>query len=347
MLTFGNHSGIGYQTRRLCELLKPDRILYIDSTSFSKNKKQNYDWYSNFTGYKTKGFPTDQEISVFLSGEKGKDPLTHVFCVENPLNFSLLSLARKMGIKVFIQSNYEFCDHLDKNIELPHKFLMPSHWKVEEMKKKFGDDKVIYLPPPIDPNEFKEAREINLNRKGKRRFLHIVGTLAVHDRNGTLDLLAAIEQTNENFELVIKSQQQLPQEYTSNHPKIKYESGSVEESVNLYKDFDALILPRRYGGLSLPMHEGLMSALPCIMTDISPNNQILPKKWLVPAEKVGEFQARIMIDVYQSDINKLAEKIDSFTYSLDYDNDKLEAFDLGMENFSFSKLKPQYSELWK
>lgn len=38
-----------------------------------------------------------------------------------------------------------------------------------------------------------------------------------------------------------------------------------------------MILPRKYAGLCLPMNEALMSGLPVIMTDIEPNNVILPK----------------------------------------------------------------------
>ena len=45
-----------------------------------------------------------------------------------------------------------FCDYLIKpELPKPDLFIMPSYWKLDEMKQRFGDDKVIYLPPPIDP----------------------------------------------------------------------------------------------------------------------------------------------------------------------------------------------------
>ena len=141
--------------------------------------------------------------------------------------------------------------------------------------------KVIYLPPPIDPNEFKEAREVNFKRKGTKRFLHMVGTLASKDRNGTLDLLQSLKYTKADFELVIHSQQELPREYMVDDRRVKYSMRNVENTSDLYKDFDALILPRRYAGLCLPTNEALISGLPVIMTDTSPNNEWLPKEWLV------------------------------------------------------------------
>lgn len=340
LIVFGNQSGIGYQTKRLAELIRPDRILFVDSSGFSKNTKQFKEWYAAFRGYYVNGFPNDHEIKGFLRG------LTHVLCVENPLNYNLTLYAQQMGIKVYIMTNFEFNDFLDKpNLTLPYKFIMPSHWKIVEMEQIFGRDKVMYLPPPINPHEFKEARDANFNRSGRKKFLHIAGTVAAHDRNGTLDVLAAVQQTQEEFDLTITSQHELPPEYITNNRKVNYKIGSVDEPCQLYKDYDALILPRRYGGLSLPVQEALMSGLPVIMTDISPNRELLLDAWLVRAVKKGEFKARTIIDIYQSNIYLLAAKID-FYASTDLEEKKIEAFDIGYKNFADSQLKGDYERLW-
>lgn len=341
LIAFANESGVGYQTKRLCEFLRPDRLLVIDSTVFSKNKKQHFEWYEGFTGYRVNGFPTNHEVRVFLEG------LTHVFCVENPLNYSLTAYAERRNIKVFIQTNYEFCDFLDKNLTLPHRFVMPSHWKVEEMSSRFGD-KVLYLPPPINPDDFKAPRQNNLQRTGRRRFLHIVGTLAVHDRNGTQDLLHALQYTKEDFELVVTSQHDLPEEYLVSDNRVRYVMGQINDPVELYNDFDALILPRRYGGLSLPMAEALLSGLPVIMTDISPNNQLLPREWLVPAVKDNTFMARVPIDVYVSSPMDIAKKIDEIVLAPDAHLafEKTRALQLGHDTFSFAALREKYANLW-
>ncbi len=336
---FANNSGLGNQTRRLTYMLKPDRILAIDSSSFSKNKEQHFDWYDNFTGYKVQGFPTNHEYRDFMKG------LTHIIVCENPLNYQMLSMAKQAGIKVYIMSNYEFCDHLDKQIELPHKFLMPSYWMVQEMKDKFSDDRIVYLPPPIDPNEFKEAREENFRRKPEApNFLHIVGTLAVNDRNGTLDLIDSLARTANNFTLTIKSQHELPENYIVNDSRVRYQIGNEKETQNLYKGYEALILPRRYGGLSLTTNEALMSGLPVLMTDISPNNELLPQDWLFKAYKKGSFFTRTTIDIHGTEPKDLAYKID-WLVKQDFDKLKIEAFDLGYNNFAESVLKDKYLDL--
>lgn len=333
-----NNSGIGIQSKRLCYMLNPDRILAIDSRPFAKNKKQHWEWYSGFAGYKVQGFPNNREIRIFLSG------LTKVFCIENPFNFFLLEECQKRGIKLYIQSNYEFCDHLNKNLILPTKFLMPSYWMIEKMKRQFGEDRVMYLPPPINPLEFKTARDINLLKSGKRKFLHIVGTLAHYDRNGTLLLLQAMRLSKGDFTLVIRSQSELPAGYRIDDKRIEYIFEDTDDYVSMYKGYDALILPRRYGGLCLPMIEALISGLPVIMSDVSPNNLVLPKKWLIPAKKTGSFQARTLIETYSIDIKLLAKKLDEMA-DLDCEKEKLEAFNIGYTNYAESQLIDKYNKL--
>lgn len=338
LIVRGDFSGLGNQTRRMTYLLKPQRLLYIDSTSFSKNKVQNLDWYSGFSGYVVKGFPSDRELRIFL---RGLDSFT---TCETSYNYNAYTIARQMRIKSSCVINYEFCDYLVRpELPKPDLFIMPSYWKLDEMKKRFGEDKVVYLPPPIDPNEFKEAREVNFKRKGTKRFLHMVGTLASKDRNGTLDLINSLKYTKADFELVIHSQQELPREYMVEDRRVKYSMRNVENACDLYKDFDALILPRRYAGLCLPTNEALMSGLPVIMTDTSPNNEWLPKEWLVKCKKIGEFMTRTMIDIYGSDIRQLAKKIDWLVEQ--DDNIKIQAFDLGYSNFSESVLLPKYQNI--
>lgn len=337
LMCYRNNTGLGNQTRRLVEMLKPDRLLVIDNSGFSKVQEQNTDWYQSFKGYIVHGFPSNHECDVFLRD------LTHAFFVENTLNNYMLTRAQRQGTKTYIQSNYEFCDHLIQDLSLPTKFLMPSYWKVTEMEKRFNG-LVRYLPPPIDPQEFLEARKHNFNRKGTKRFLHIVGTLAANDRNGTLDLLKALPHTKAQFELVIKSQQPLPSYYHTEDSRVKYVYDN-QPIDRLYYDFDALILPRRYGGLCLPMVEAMISGMPVIMTDIEPNSQTLPSNWLVKAEKQGSFFTRTEIDIYSAEPKELARRITAFVRS-NLQKEKMDAFEIAYENYAMDRLEAQYKKLW-
>lgn len=319
--------------------------MLINNESFSKNKKQNPEWYDGFEGISVNGFPNRYDVITFLQD------LAHLYIIENPLNWDLVSIARAKRIKVYIASNYEFCDNLNrKELPIPDLFLMPSRWKVADMKNKFGNNRVRYLPPPIFPEEFKEVREINLNRSGRKRFLHVVGTLAAADRNGTLLLLEAIKHCKQDFELVVKSQHPLPDEYLPllEDPRISFKIGTDPEVADIYRDFDAMIMPRRFGGLCLPMQEALMSALPVIMPDISPNQEVLPREWLVDAWHDGYIQTRAQIDLYRTKPEDLALKIDEFALlpQVTVDRDKLEALDIAIKEFAPSSLTEEYNKLW-
>lgn len=343
IVVFSSNSGLGNQSRRLTQMLKPERILLINNASFSKNSQQHPEWYEGFSGFFSEGFPSIAAVTQFLKG------LTHLYIIENPLNWSLIQMAKRLKIKTYIASNYEFCDNLNKpHLPLPDMFLMPSHWMVQEMQNQFPTVNVKYLPPPVFPNEFKTVRDYNFNRVGKRRFLHVVGTLAAADRNGTLLLLEALKHTTGDFEFIIKSQHPLPEEYQSQDSRVYYRFGTEPEVADLYRDFDAMIMPRRFGGLCLPMQEALMSGLPVIMPDISPNNDILPKDWLIPATHSGTIQTRTTIDLFAAHPLDLARKIDSLATisgeQLEFQ--KADAFGLAHKEFAPSNLEGEYEKIW-
>lgn len=315
-------------------MINPDKVLVIDASSFSKNKEQDFTFFEKYNHKIVSGFPKNHEVNEFIEG------LTHVLTVENPYNFYLVKACKDRGIKIYCQTNYEFCENLNSpHLPVPQ-FLMPSYWHLEDMKKAYG---AVYLPPPINPDEFDVPYKHNILRTGKRRFLHIVGTLAAGDRNGTQDLLNAVKKTKSDYELVIHTQHQLPEDYYIQDSRIVYRKSDFPENFRIYNDFDALILPRRYGGLSLTTNEALMSAIPVLMPDISPNKELLPKKWLYPASVSGFIQARARIPSYSSDIVYLAKVIDRFENNMEQ---KLEARDIAITNFADFNLKKEYQKLW-
>ena len=93
------------------------------------------------------------------------------------------------------------------------------------------------------------------------------------------------------------------------------------------------------------MNEALMSGLPVFMTDISPNNKILPTEWLAQSSFVKMFMARIGIELYNADPQNLAGIVDAYFSQPDLSIDKQKAFEIGYENFSSSILKDKYIKL--
>jgi hypothetical protein len=60
-----DNTGLGNQTRELVNMLSPDKILLIDSTPFNNNK-QHPEWYERYSCIKTQGFPSVQQMKMFL-----------------------------------------------------------------------------------------------------------------------------------------------------------------------------------------------------------------------------------------------------------------------------------------
>jgi hypothetical protein len=332
-----DNTGLGNQTRELVNMLNPDKIMLINSRFFNQNK-QHPEWYEGYNCQTTiKGFPTTDEILKFLTD------IDVVISCELFYNPKFVDLAKKRGIKTILQYNYEFLDYLaNPNQTLPDVLVAPSLWNFEDVVDKFGDKtSVVHLPPPTDINLFSQARKINKSKTHKR-LLHIAGKAAVKDRNGTNTVIEMLNYSSGDYELVIKTQSQL--DIKSNDPRLTIDASSPDSHQSLYEGFDAMILPRRYAGLCLPMNEALISALPVFMTDISPNNKVLPSDWLFESTKIDQLQTRTMLDVYNGDAKMLAKLVDDY-YDLDIPNLKNKAFDLGNSNFSIDSLKQKYIDL--
>jgi hypothetical protein len=90
------------------------------------------------------------------------------------------------------------------------------------------------------------------------------------------------------------------------------------------------------------MNEALISGLPVFMTDILPNNQILPHNWLVSSNKIGEFKTKSMVDVYEANQEELAKSIDNYFNNINIYDSKQKAIEIGFNNFSVEVLKDKW-----
>jgi len=332
-----DNTGLGNQTRELVKMLNPDKVLLIDSSPFNNNP-QHPEWYKGYNCLTTKrGMASKEEIYEFLSG------LDIVLSCEIFYNQSFVSIAKRRKVKTVLQYNYEFLDHLaNPELELPDVLIAPSLWNFEDVVDKFGDKaKVVHLPPPTDINLFSNAKEINTSRTHKR-LLHIAGKAAVKDRNGTNTVIEMLNYSVVDYELVVKTQSHL--DIRCDDPRLTIDTSNPDSHQSLYEGFDAMILPRRYAGLCLPMNEALVSGLPVFMTDISPNNQILPKDWLAPSQKISTLMTRTLLDVYEANPKELAKMIDNY-FSNDNTVEKEKAATIGFKNFDPSILKNQYLQI--
>lgn len=300
-----DNTGLGIQSRNWVRLLKPNKVVIIDSSVFNQNE-QHPEWYEGYKTIPINGFIKDFEIDAIL------EDTDILMTFEIPYNYNLFNVAKYRGVKTVLQNNWEFTDYLQRpELPFPDALINHSYWHLDDQMSLWPTISG-YIPTPLFIEDFEDIYKQNLSRSGKRRFLHVAGRKTYEDRNGTNDLIKAVELVPPEieFELVIKTQTTNIGYF--NDERITIDTDSPSDEKELYRDFDAMIIPRRYAGACLPMNEALAAGLPVIMTDIDPNNKILPSHWLAKANKHSSFMARTLIDVYSADHTDLAARIVGF-----------------------------------
>lgn len=340
LIARSDNSGLGNQCEAIARMIRPDKVVLINFERFNGGRRSHPERYKSFYTITIDGFTRPTDYSKILYDT------THLISCEIFYGYPLVAEARRRGVKTILQPNYEFFDYLNTPyLPYPDALFLPSLWHVEDLARFVGEkSKIFFNPPPTFEADYAAVREVNFGRDAsrKRRFLHPVGWAAIHDRNGTELLLRALKFSKADFELVICSQK--PLTMPVNDPRITVINHELPTPQDIYRDFDAVILPRKFGGQSLPMNEALMSGLPVVMTNIDPNNRILPSKWLVGAKKTGSFMTRTMIDIFDADRYSLADRIDWFATipQESLDKEKAEAYYIGREHFSPEKLRESW-----
>jgi hypothetical protein len=295
------------------------------------------DWFPGATWVDR--FPNADDFRAWLPG------LDVVYTAETGYGRALWPEARRAGVKTVLHANYEFLDRDDH----PTLWAAPSKWHFNELPRPR-----VLLPVPIASDRFAVRADFPAARPAAR-FLHIVGRPAIHDRNGTADLLQALKYVRSDATVTIRCQEPgyvekvIDQVASLGNATVQVETGDTVNYWDNYDGQDVLVLPRRFGGLCLPAQEAIGAGLPVIMPDICPNNAWLPHEWLVPAGWCRDFHAKQRVDVYSANHRALAAKIDEFattpaTGISVYAKAARTARDLAT-SMSWQTLKPEYEKV--
>lgn len=320
------NGGLGIQSKEFYDHI-PCKALVVDVSKVSQTMKQNHDWYP------------DSQVIYYEKNKRFKPEILKDFlkdihvlvCFETPYDPSLFGLCKMLGIKTILQLNYEFLDYPSANIP-PDLFAAPSLWHYDEIQ-----DPKIFLPVPVNTKHFTPQVKY-------KTFVHIAGKPAVHDRNGTNIFMESLKYVKNEIDVILKCQLSLnkPTDIPA-HIKIQYDFTNTKNYWDNYTG-GVLVMPRKYGGLSLGINESLAAEMPVIASDVSPNFIWLPKEWLVPAKKNGAFQCKKKIDIYETDAELLAAKIDQFCEPSFYEDAITKAKEL-KDKISWESLLPEYMKV--
>jgi glycosyltransferase involved in cell wall biosynthesis len=313
--------------------MHPAKTLVVDCPS-QQPLPVRHDWYPNAQWVHR--LPTAGDLEEFLDG------VDVVYTAETGYGHALWDIANRRGIKTVLHANFEFLNRHDQ----PTVWAAPSMWHIGQWPEG-----TIHLPVPIETDRFPTPE---MPDKASR-FLHIVGRPTVnHDgsplhRNGTVDVIKALQRVSADIEVTFRCQQPgYVEALLEQHPvgvKVTVEAGDTPNYWDNYTGQDVLLMPRRFGGLCLPVNEALGAGMPVVMTDINPNNTWLPQEWLVATHHAGEFTAKQRVTCHRADPEELATAITRMTEPDFYRTATLKASRL-RDRYSWDTVKPRYMQVF-
>lgn len=239
-----DHRGLSSLTALMYRCLRPEKTVVVNMGTHSPTAFHP----EAFTG---PGVTTVQYDDL-LAGDHDYGPfldgLTHVICFETPYDFGLFRETARRHIHTTLVLMPEL-DPYQRTPELPRPdvLALPTPWLHDRYPG------VPVLPVPCEPFDPEPGALV----------VH-PGALAMKDRNGTRVVIDASVLTARH--LTIRCQ--APPEQPWRHARVEVDD--LPDSENLYDGAALVVVPRRYGGLSLVMQEAMAAGLPLLVPSADP-----------------------------------------------------------------------------
>lgn len=337
LIARADFTGLGIQTYDFYKHMHPDKVLVIDLQHLN-GQKTDLGQYPGaeilrYTPYPdtTKSHPSAVgAINAFL------DDLDLVFTCETPYDYHLFTEARARGVRSVLQYNFELMDHVrEPQLPQPDLFMAPSLWRYNEVQVQ----NKVFCPVPVDRKRF--VPEL---RTEARTFVHVGGTPALEDRNGTETVIQAWHMVQGEVPLIVYTQMG---NYSNRDRRVDIRRGTIPDQMEFYNAGDVLLLPRKFGGLCLPLNEAMSCAMPVIMTDLGPQNAFLSPRGMIPARHSKQVMTKMMVDVYEPDIAALGAKVNELVNNPELVLELSMHSDRVAYQISWEKLEPVYRRIFE
>jgi glycosyltransferase involved in cell wall biosynthesis len=271
--------GLGNQTWEACKHLEPARVLVVEPPHDKRFTQHlhRYDPYETTHALWTSGRLDEATCRRWLRG------LDAVYTAETWYDVRFAEWARSEGVRLVVHANPEFL--APQAAAQPVVWWAPTPWRLEHLPPT---TRVVPMPVPVCPLGHQPPSD-------KLRFLHVAGWPTVGDRNGTEIVADAAMRIAFPCEVTIRGQHSQLGE-TRRHRRLRrspvrltFDGNGVADYWSLYHDADVIVMPRRFGGLCLPVQEAMSAGLATVMTDCSPN-EVWPGL-RVPARVRGSVRA--------------------------------------------------------
>lgn len=251
--------GLGRITHDFYTHMRPDRCVVVDMGVHARGFTQHLDRYP------------DAEVTPFAGGTIAEPVMRRFFAgldvavlYETAYDHRAYTVARAAGCRTVLMAMPEFHRHLTERLPHPDVVWLPTCWRADSIPAA----RIVPVPVATPP-------EPGPGRSGRLRVLHVAGHRAAADRNGTLPFLRSLRALTENVQVRVTTQDRRPPTVHSIPKGVVFDPGGPDHW-QLYRRADVLVMPRRYGGLCLPVQEALACGLAVVMTGCEPNPQTWP-----------------------------------------------------------------------
>lgn len=330
LIARGDRGGLGSQTVELHRHLKPAKTLVMDLADAGRGRTSIKEFVHGQIRINVGPIIEDANLTWLL---EDVDVLFTVECDYQPKRDSeahLWEAARNAGVKTILQANPE----LLRQRYRPDVLIVPTTW---EMARLPG---AVHLPMPVatDRLPFRQRTEA-------RTFVHMAAP-AMEDRNGTLLVVQAVRMVTEPCRLILRGPvpRRLPR--MGGNVEVIVDDSSCERYWECWHDeSDVLIMPRRYGGLSLPIQEAAALGIPTLTFGIPPQSD-WPGMATIRASAVEQVPCiGGTFPLYDCPPVVLARRMDSLVQSPQEVADLSADAHEWAESISWDRLLPRYLDL--
>lgn len=303
-IVLATEQGLGYMALDFYKHGIIDKV-YIHEHSTRKNHR---DWYSR--------------ESIVSSVDELIEQCDVLLFIETPFYPKVFKEAKAKGKKTVVIPMYECSPAVVKEADL---ILCPSLLDLDY----FPQGKLVTVPVDLDKLKPRIRTKAEV-------FVHNAGNGGLGGRNGTKELLEAMQYVKSPIKLVLRSQVPIK---VPNDPRIDYREGTFE---NIWEEGDVFVFPEKFNGLSLPVQEAFASGMMVMNTDRHPFNKWLPTDCLLPVDKYRRERIAVEFDMAELSPVSIAQQID-FWYGKDITNHSSLGITWGQDN-NWKKWKEKYEE---
>lgn len=275
-IVLSTQQGLGYLAKAFYDHKVVEKVLIKTHTS----RTNHPNWFPNGK------ILSHENYEWFFEG------LTSIIYFEEPFEWNLIPEARKRGIKNVFMPMYE-CTRNPMPYE-PDLILAPSALDYEFYKNKNCTQVIV----PVDV-KWKQREKALV-------FVHNAGNGGLAGRNGTKELLEAMQYVKSPIKLIVRSQIPIT-EYQD--PRIEYRIGTFED---IWSEGDVFVFPEKFNGLSLPLQEAYASGMMIMCGNRFPMSTWLPTEPLIPVQGYKKERNSIEFDSAIIDPKDIAKTIDEW-----------------------------------